>query len=606
MSEPRNLIRHISDGEPVSAAITNRAPIALENNLRRLQEIIDAAGVGRAIIDRDVAVNPALTVGTPVYYNRTSARYEAARAIVTVDPYTGAIYPAEQARVWGLVLRKIQADVADILVQGVAELNLSSVVTGDLAGRLLYLSGTSAGMLAVQQPPVSIPVALVGGRGSAENTWRVLVRTDLRDLLESHKHYRVDLRTLPAGDVIPPVYGGTHTIINPDPTLEGWLPANHAIFGGKAPAGAKFGYNITAAPWASLWPPIPVETCYVEWDFQETPTSYAAAVPVGIGRYVTINADGIWWLRDAFGEVPWPTDLDTLSQFSYSVSYDIDYDILPTIRLWFTRPVFTSEKASVLSLVAAENSGLRLTCQGSTTTASTGHLQIDLDLNLDSGVSNLGGFSVVKRLNGNKLDFGPVVEGIKAGTANVLVTGVPGQSVTDAQGYTAGKMTISVTDALAGAELPVETVHLAGAYDVFPFGVIGLAFDAGKTATIYIRLTAPTYPELPAGTKLKLRLLVLCRAAGSIPANVFTGTYRRIPRPSNLLTPVNLPTTDTALTFSTVVTSVAANQYVTMESSEFVVATGDIVMASITRNATDGYAGELDIIRKCGVLVAAE
>ena len=601
MSGFQPIVQHVSDGEPVSAAVNNRAPQTLEGNIRWLKDVVDAAGVGRALIDRDVPVAATVQVGMPVFFNRQAGRYEAALAAVQVDEETGGLYPSDSARVWGLVVRKTASDTADVLIHGVADVDLSAVASGSLAGKVLYLSGTTPGHLVTQQPPVSLPVALAGNETATPGVWRVLVRSDLRDTLESHKHYSVTLETRPAGDVEPPNYGDPHVIINPDPSIEGWLPANHAIFGGKAPAGAKFGYNLSQASWGSLWPPVPVKNCYIEWEFQESPVSYTAAIPVGLSQYVVTDENGIWWMTDAFGSVPWPTDLDTITETS--TSYSIDYEILPTLRLWFTKPVFTSASSAVLSLQSRPGSHLQVLCRGTNVPAQTGHLDLSLDLDLASEVTDLAGFRAFKRYQNGKLDAGPVVEGIKAGTSNVVVSGVSGQSLIDAQGFVSGKALISVTNLVAGVEIPVETVHLAGAYDAFPFGIVALAFDHGKLATIYGRLTLPTQPELPTGTKMKLRLIVFCREAGNLPANVLTATYRRIPRPAAVKTPVALPTTDTALSLDTAVSGVTTNSYLVLESAPFDVTTGDIVMFSLRRAATDAYAGTIYLMRKCGVLV---
>ena len=111
-------------------------------------------------------------------------------------------------------------------------------------------------MLVQQRPPVSVSVLVYTDDGMA------IVQPVQRDFLEDHIHYKVRLYAQPAGTnwSSSPASRRRHPppVDTPDPTLPGWLPADHAIFNGRAPTGAVFGYNLATHPQlARIFPPIP-------------------------------------------------------------------------------------------------------------------------------------------------------------------------------------------------------------------------------------------------------------------------------------------------------------------------------------------------------------
>lgn len=611
----QELIRLIVDGELVNASVSNRAPQALDGNIRYLKEILEASLLGQTLFARFRTVDPQVNEGQLVFYNPITQQFEQALASVMVEPLTGAMVTTISTYVWGIVTRKLAADKADVLLQGVAEIDLSHSVSGDVQSGMYFLSGSQPGYMVAQQPPVSVPVCLVAGLGKKPGTHEVYVNPDLRDLLQGHKHYRVELQCRPCGTVTETRdgkllnwftnlrTGGRHVLSNVDTNVEGWLPASDPSFNGKAPPGACFGYNLAASRLGNLWPPIPIQGAYLEWNKGEHISLLGMGVPQGDNELVVINTDGIWWMSNCFDDVPWSGDFEPLS-----LSESLGEPVCPRVphmrmTIWFTSPTFGTSQACVLSLTPRPNSGLVTYCAGTNEPANVGNLDIDLDLQLLMGATDLPGYRAFKQLNGKTFDSGPVVEALKAGTSNVTITGVAGKSLRDPDGFNYGKLVINVQDELNGLEMPVETVRLAGAYEAFPNNTIGLAFDSGKVSTIYGRLGVRAWPTLPAGTTLKLRFWVLAREAGAIPAGLFTATYRRIPQPTATLLPQDLPILDTDLAINCEVDSVAQDQYVLMETDTFPVAEGDTVMFSLTRSAVDDYTGELDVLRKCGVLV---
>ena len=79
-----------------------------------------------------------------------------------------------------------------------------------------------------------------------------------------------------------------------------------------------------------------------------------------------------------------------------------------TPTLWLAH-MRLSTTSVVTSLQPAEGSPISVTRCGTNTPATTGALQLNLDLNLKDEAANLPDYLVYKRTNGNKLLQGPVV-----------------------------------------------------------------------------------------------------------------------------------------------------------------------------------------------------
>lgn len=119
------------------------------------------------------------------------------------------------------------------------------------------------------------------------------------DMAKQHTHYRIPLVALPAGlnniyideaDAIK-----KHSILDEDPELTGWLTTNPGV----DPMGYKFKYNI--AKDAGLGP---------VWPVAEDKLQYAHVEVNGASLSdVLINANGIFWKSNLYGEVPWPRSL---------------------------------------------------------------------------------------------------------------------------------------------------------------------------------------------------------------------------------------------------------------------------------------------------------
>jgi hypothetical protein len=603
-----HFIKFISEGEPVSPGTANRPLQQLDQNIQYLWNIIQAASLGSTVYARSQTIAETLKIGQPVYFNAVSSRFEAAFASTESDTVTGYLAVPDQAQVWGIVAVKHNATLADILLFGYAHIDMREALDITLAAgapvpaATWYLSGMSAGMLTRQLPPVTIPVCKTNNNGG------VYVNPKFVDFLENHRHYAFSLTMLPAGSVTPPAVGASHVILNPDFNLPGWLPANAAIFENKAPAGAKFGYNLSQdLSLKNLYPPVPLQSACIQmqrpsiWDTSSQHRWYGQQLMEDL---VVIDRNGIWWMSDCYDEVPWPTDLNTDSSTSASTSYSEcaplgrDY----VLKLYYTRVGFATDISTVTSLKSLDPRIL-IRCSGQDVTGSTGDLDIDLNLSFMIGNQNLPGYRVFKTFNPttNTFNSGPVAEGVYAASANVLLSSP--HTTTDSLGRTVyhGPIGLGVLSQPT-QELASQLVRLDGATEEsYPVLYIGMPNDI--TTSYIVKFDVPS--DAPANSNFKLRLRLLGRAAGTLPQlNV---SYYVTTRPTaGLATPINVTQSYTALTINTVAL-VGANQAVEANSSLIQVNAGSIIYVKVERtpaSLNDAYAGELGIMQQTGILTA--
>ena len=597
-------IKFIKEGEPVSPGTPNRPLQQLDQNINYLWELIQAAELGSTVYARSQTVISTIKVGQPVYLNPSTAQFEPAVAAAATDSATGYLVMPDQAQVWGIVAEKHNATLADILLFGYAQVDISEAIGqlpgSDVPAGTWYLSGASAGQLTLQQPPVTIPVCktdLAGG---------VFVNPSFVDFLENHRHYVFDLEMLPAGTVSPPPVGGTHVITAADSNQVGWLPADDAIFAGNAPAGAKFGYNLSQNESLNgVYPPVPLQSALIQmqrpsvWDTALERKWYGEQLMEDL---VIIDRNGIWWMSDCYDEVPWPTDLDTDSSASASYGDCDPQGKEYSLKLYYTRVGFATDNSVVSSLRSLDDR-LVITCSGKTDAATTGDLDIDLDLSFMIGDTNVSGYNVFKGFDTETGVFssGPVAESVYATSSNVLLTG---DKVTNVGGvnYYQGKVGVGVLSQ-ATQELSSQLVRLDGVTEEsYPVLYLGMPDDV--TTSYVVKFEVPT--DSPAGSTFAFRPRILGRAAGTLPQ--LTASYYKSGRPTDgLNTPISVTQSYVALTMDTVATLAGANEAVEATSDSFAVDPGDIVYIKLERtpeDASDSYAGELGIMQQVGVLTS--
>jgi hypothetical protein len=616
-------IRHITSGEPVSSGVAGRPDKALEGNLQYLKDLVDATQLGEVLVIRDATVESSVLVGQPVHWNAITAQFEKALAVVEPDAESNTTSPKASAEVIGIVQSKANSTLADIVTMGWVTIDLSNAVDAEIIAGRYYLSSAEAGKLTKQRPPVSVPVLFTDGLGKA------LVLPVTRNFLNDHIHYTFELAPRPAGDHYHT--SGRHTITNPDVSQKGWLPADHSSFNGKAPKKAMFGYNLAAhSELESVWPPLPITAAAITWDQGDNNNNQTIGgvdIPLGLDGLCHLDSNGIWWMSDCDGDIPWPEDLVDSSSSAASWAED-GYGSLDSEGSWssssisssssaswfnpecprfdkmrvllhFAKMTFGTDKSVVTSLQPADGSPIKVqNCAGED--ATTGDLFLDLSLELSVIDSELEGYQVVKNVTGTEYQRGPIVEGLFAGGDAVLTS--TKQLTVGADTLHQGRVTVTVPMDVASRELTPQIVRLDDVVERYYDEVPYLGFLAGRTSSVRLRFHIPPI-GLSAIQQMKLRVAILGRFADTLPD--LTVTYRKIIR--GTATPADLPTTalnEVALGFNPAI-AVGTNQYVEVESDLFPVVPGtegyivggDTILITITRSAGDAYTGELGLLR---------
>jgi hypothetical protein len=596
-------VKHIIDGEPVNAGVAGRPDRTLENNLTYLKDLVEAALLGEVLFMREASVASTVLVGQPVYWHKINQQFEAALAGVENDP-SNVFVPKDSADVVGVVYSKANSTLADIAIMGWVAIDLTNSVDDVAEAGRFYLSSATAGNLTTQRPPVSVPVLFADGKGNA------LLMPTLRDFLEDHVHYTFDLVAQPAGTHIPPPTGYPHAIGVADSTAAGWLPASDAIFGGLAPAGAYFGYNLSQhTALKNVWPPIPVSAASINWD-KGIGLTGGTDVPLGVDGLVVLDTNGIWWMSNGFADVPWPSFYNTNNTPPIPApGGEPPRNEAMRVRLHYARMVFATDKSVVTSLQPATDSPITVVnCDGDAST--TGDLNLGLDLALITDDQNIAGFQVIKELQDAKYVRGPVVEGIfkSASAGNDLILSSTHQTDVAGDPLYQGRVTVSLNLDATDRELLPQIVRLSDVVERYYKDVTYLGFSEGRASFVRYKFHIP--PEgLPNNPELKFRLVLLGRISGTLPAMAMT--YRRVPRASsgNLA----LPLTDTALTLDTA-QAVAVDEYLEAESSTILSAVnqgtdpiepGDTVFLTLSRPSGTSYNAEIGVLRIGGIIAAA-
>lgn len=653
-------VNHVQPGSPVSASNTSRATRQLEQRTNYLREILDAIEAGQLLARRDQTVNPDVQVGNAVYWNSTDKQFDLALAAAEHDAATGAYVAAESANVIGICISKSASKTGTIVLLGMAKFPpslLEIMIHGEIMAGRYYLSGVEAGRLVRQRPAVSVPVAYLHGTIDAcdEDSW-VYINPQIKDFLEEHVHLQFPLAPFTSGDhVIPVNEKECHSIINPDVAIPGWLPADHASFDGKAPAGAVFGYNMAAHPELSrCWPPIPATSAVLEL-FQPIPDhendyhGYSRVRP----DQVIIDANGIWWMNCCYGQVPWPRAFDSSDPASYWDWMD------PSIHLWhdssqalweeassasnssisselmaaaercpwryktalilsFTKMTFATNKSVVTSLQPFNGEPIEFV-NSDGEVANTGDLYAKLAVAALVKDELIRGGTALKTIDDSQLSFsaGWVAEGLLAGSDTVVLNGTHQEALNpDAPVSISnpllhqGIVTVDVQLDPVERELNPQITKLGDALEREYKGIMYLGFPYNRDSAIRMRYNLPP-GGLPTSPKMKIRALMFGRAVG--PWSEMTMSYYRITRPTTG-SPFVITPGDTALAFDVVTpsdnydglgTDLPADNLIEIESAEFTVTAGDTVFITLERaaTATPLFQNDVGLVRIGGIIV---
>lgn len=436
-------IKHVTPGEPVQAGIVGRPDRTLEERTEYLKERLDAAELGRAIFEVDATVSPDVLPGQPVYWNWATNRYEKALVAVEQDPNTQVFFAQPSSECVGMCYRKKAADRADIVLRGLVIFNdLTNAIGPTVEPGKYYLSAVEPGKLSKQKPPVTVVVCHVQGpRDNCSDKLRVIVMPQTRDYVEEHTHYRFDLFPKPCGTNT--VYTDDdgkerHRIDNVNPELQGWLPADHPTFRrdpndattNYAPPGAIFGYNLKKHNAINrVWPPIPIQSVSMIWD-KGLNLVGATEIPLGGSGLAVCDVNGIWWMSDCKGDVPWPENWTPNYNTGAGFGDECPRNEVMRVVVIYLRMLLGNDRSVVTSLVqdVDEVDGETIVAPVAITNcddlpASTGDLKLNVDLQF-AKFEALGGQAVKGVANRHQLARGWIAEGIVTTTPTYLtVTG---------------------------------------------------------------------------------------------------------------------------------------------------------------------------------------
>lgn len=588
----KSRINHTIDGESVRAGVDGRPTRELESRTDYLKDRLEAISAGSAIYRFGATVKSNVKVGHPVFFNETTNQFELAFSETRKNSDSGSISYSDSTFVVGLVTEKSSSTTADILLSGTAELDLTES-TGEASPYGPMFLGKTPGALLLGTPEDGPYI------GFSDGTGRVYIQISLRDFFSSHDHLRFDLFCKPAGDTEPPINGGRHVIANANDNRTGWLPAAHPIFEDTAPVGAAFGYNLKEHPELNrVWPPSPVDSAAIFWDKGSNLTG-GTLVPLGSTGLVIINSDGIWWMSDCVGDVPWPANTTFVSSVSEPEpdhsEGGLECDRIEEMKivLSFIKHQPASTRFFVNSLVS-NNEKLRIVDCLTGQTASTGELRLELDSDfLVEDTNSLLGFAV-KSQEGEKLQRGPAITGVTCPDGTISIS-ASNSFVSAGKTYHHGLVSLEIGEEPADRFIPVQVVRLSDVRQRYESDVFYIGFPEDQESEVRVSLKIP-YAVAQTSPTLRLRLTILSTINGTTPD--LTVTYRIIPRST---TPVTLPSADTALDIDTSEVCLV-NQYFEATSDPISVDPGDLVLVSITRTDADSYAGELGLIEIAGVI----
>jgi hypothetical protein len=449
----------------------------------------------------------------------------------------------------------------------------------------------------------------------------VIVNPQFYDFPDAHVHYQFALTARPAGTHIPPAPGGEHEITDADVTLPGWLPANDTSFDGLAPAGAKFGYNLAAQPaLQTVWPPIPPSAAVLELVAEDGEESIPTAGRV-TSDYVIFDTNGIWWMANCYGHVPWPTELDTTVSTSSSMSSSESMAIVCPARvmqliLSFVKMTFATDRSVVTSLAPDTDQPIEFVDPAGAA-ATTGDLRARINTTPSTATEEAYGGQGLKALIGPGFKFsrGWLTEGLVSLSPRVVLSGSHQRRRTPGDASTAlvhqGIIDVDIDVAPGDRELSPEVLRLGDAIDREYQGVTNIGLPESRNSGLRLRFNIP-YSGLPTSPQMKIRALLFGSLVG--PWCALTLGYYRIVNPT-LHAPTALSTGDIPLDFDVVTPSDNYNgaggdlppvNAIVVDSEAFTIAAGDTVFVNLARDADalPVYTGEIGVIRLVGIISA--
>jgi len=479
----------------VRARDTNRPLDQITNRTQYLYEQLEAATAGEVLLARNVILDSTTTVGMPVYFDATAAKFKAARADMnmTANDYG---FAAETAEVRGIVVVKHTSTAGDIALVGKISstfgISWASVIDdGNALPGMYYLDAVESGKITRSRSVLSVYIGVLDSSGT------MLFHPEINGNLRSHLHQKFELE-IDTGSTLS------------DP---GWIPvAQFAGIGIPVPVGAIYGYNVSLnTTLAAYFPPVPTDAHWFEY----------AGRGVHKDAYVLDN-NGLWWINT--------TAPDSLASDPNFTSGYTDY-----FNLWLTRiNVGSSFVASLEGTTDVDKIPVVFT-DGSGNEASTGALTAAITQSVIHSPTASTVDTAIKEIDGVTALSGPVVGKIIPGTG----VAIEGSSGDETSGFY-GDLVIHA-GTTGGIELQPSVAAMDNATEEFYSDIPVLAFPSGRSSSLTLRVNIPTNML----TNRKVRLLLDIIGTTTTTGVVLTTTYKRIQAGTAI------PSTFTALTLPT-------------------------------------------------------
>lgn len=575
---------------------------ALEYRTDFLLQKLQESTVGEQLRVQNLPCAPDVRLRSWVYYDAASRLVRPAAALAVQDD-SGGVVLAEQALVFGFVT-EIANGLANVVTQGVVTLPYSQYQAlfedpGDAPalGGLLFLSkqdgyATTARLL----PLVPLGAAFMQ-TSTCDGECRIVINPAIGSWYAGPAIREYALVAQPAGDHVPPAKGGTHVITNPNASVAGWLPASHAVFGGNAPGGAKFGYNISLDPLLqSMWPPSAAHLLF----YSEADMGVVGFVRVPAEQYL-IDANTIWWMQDCYSQVPWNHLLNNTVPPPAAVTCDIT---VPTqLILVMDRPPLDRSMYGVTRLRPSASGAIRFV-DANNQEASQGDLKVVFSpTNLNTTV-DAEGATVIKDIDENfTVHKGVVVEGVRSGSSGLTVAGTTSRLVDPAlpEGPSnprihQGIVVVSSAGAGAGIELTPSLVRLGDTLQRTNKGLSYIEFPAGPLTTLTYRFDVDS--RLVGTLQLQLVATLYSPAAGPWPnLQLDFQVVDAIPRTQGQQRLEDVLTSAGTLPLSTLNPVPVAGAFAKATSTAQTCYAGDTVFVTVKRPAGTAFNAPIGIIR---------
>ena len=217
--------------------------------------------------------------------------------------------------------------------------------------------------------------------------------------------------------------------------------------------GAAYRYGIEFDPdMLKAFPPVPARSGSLVFNgvFLEPDVFFGDRATFSVG------GDSVYWCNGLEPWTPWPmcvksgTDIVSVNDENRIMFHFVSGDGM--------------QSGSVTSIRPAEGSPVKITRCGTSSSASTGDLQIDVDMSVDVGDGDTPGYKAVKTSRNGRLVLGPLVERIVAG---------PGISVVSGIGEPDGQGSVVISASNASYSGDMDTIALENAKEemvgMFPY-----------------------------------------------------------------------------------------------------------------------------------------